>query len=852
VPTPLYQYFIFANQKLDFSGGNLLYKVKGGRIHSNKNITFAPTSYYDFPTPQTGIRFAQLTEMSAAGTIQYKRRNQYPGPWVIDFNDYYDENNDGSYNSQEVQNGSTGYREGMLPAPYPTKYSSHDHFWTTMDTYVRPGPLAYWCPGCSRNPAPKSEWLTGDYMYQGFSTNESLVNAPWLWQGEDQMFYGKQYNGSMAYRYTDETRKWRMLADGSYGNTTGVYVYSFDTNLNTNDLDIYNNSIGEFFGANVMFKPYQDAMGVNNTNKWIEIPGSLPQTYKWEDKYSNSYGAPVKFYETELCRSNATFNASCMVDNFYCVTNNTGWRYRKKLGSSYCNNNACYNNTSSTFVAINASTQVPVNGTMTNYFDLIITDPRDRNNEFFEDFTYGNDANDTSSVHRDIRAFNILKQPAGFQKYQQKLASLGFGPEILKAGVARKYFDLGQLFDKPGSDSVYKTRAQQDGIYIDETNANSIKTWLNSAGYPALAAWPKTFYNWRTARTISVFDINVGQLRSALPTLKPSFNGIIYSKVPIRLSYATNLPGTNEGDRKAVFTVLCEESIYLKGSYNTVEWKISHLATKKIIYGLSSSFNDPSYRDFRYFNGGVYNGTYIQPWDMWKSIYLKLNTTSGIYWPCEEGTPGVDTGQFWGLTDQAYQLPAEVDQCHTYMVNRTALKQQEWESKPGGYYPPNQVTGSSTTHYYNSLFLTPYNFPSPFTQNYNPSSGPGSVMNFQFEDWRNPGSWPWPNATVSVRINGSMINLYDTPGDPAGCCDDEYWAACNTTENPFDERNTYNPRATYHYLLYYTNEAPDVFQEYDDRLPDAVPKNYQAVLGMTGESVWRQISEDYFYNNTGG
>jgi len=99
-----------------------------------------------------------------------------------------------------------------------------------------------------------------------------------------------------------------------------------------------------------------------------------------------------------------------------------------------------------------------------------------------------------------------------------------------------------------------------------------------------------------------------------------------------------------------------------------------------------------------------------------------------------------------------------------------------------------------------------------------------------------------------------MINLYDVPGDPVGCCDDEYWSAPNITENPFNyRRNPSNLTAlSSGALMSTTVHQPTVIQEYDDRLPDAVPKNYQAVLGMTGESVWRQISEDYFYNNTGG
>ena len=96
------------------------------------------------------------------------------------------------------------------------------------------------------------------------------------------------------------------------------------------------------------------------------------------------------------------------------------------------------------------------------------------------------------------------------------------------------------------------------------------------------------------------------------------FNGVIYSKYPVRLSNAESLPGENSGGKKAVFTLITEESLYLKGNYNTGaadpdNWKISHIASKKKIYTLSNAFNDPaSPPDFAIYNEyrklSVYHG----------------------------------------------------------------------------------------------------------------------------------------------------------------------------------------------------------------------------------------------------
>jgi hypothetical protein len=876
-PIPTYEYYMFSNANMEF--GDSKHNVNGGRIHSNKNITFSPRGSYSgtFGSVSTpGIVLDKIRTLTANGTIKYGIRVQYPSPISIDGLDQYDENFDGQVSSFEYANATTvgpyPLKGGMAPAPFHVSNDTRRHEFTTSGIEVTPnGPFGY----------DYGSWLRGDGNNQhrwARSENDYWINgaAPMLWRGEESMFYGMQFNGSYYTSYMDETGFWYLdKTTNTSRNASDIISYECsNTGLPENCTHWLNshaanttsfwsgfnlfmnnvNNTGAFHNANVVFKPFKNDLGINNTgNEWFEIPGALPQAYQWTNKYSNSGGVPVKFYVTENCTS---ANAGCIRATSAATV---GWRYRRinattSVICSYADNN-CYNDTNNRYIPADNATNLPA----TPYYAFIITRPGDRNDQFFGDnHTYGNDSNNPTSIYRQIHVFDAAKQDCeitGFPYYNSLLRMRGYG-NVIAAPIAKKVFDLGQLFDG-ATDSKYKLKAMDDGIYVNGVSnsdaANAINTRVGSA-----VANPVQFVNWRTGEWVYLVNIDVG----ALGTAGYPHNGIIYSKWPLRLSNAANLPGTNDGNRKAVFTVLCEESIYLKGNYNTGgtdplnNWKISNIATKKIIYALSNVFTDPQARPdfliYHHYKGAFAN---ITAWDNAPNVYLQTNTTGGYYFSTapnyREGNPTIDNG------DGTFGNGAWCDNMEAWMGNyvticgsndlfysgqgpynfvgaRSAAKQADWiAANPVG---PNSV---NTNYYYNSLFITPYTFRG-FNTMYSAVDG-GAVLNTQLENW----------TSRTLYSNASMVYLYD-PSDPNS--NDEYMTSLNATEEPFDYRtapHTPDCWACYRWsIARFNDEPPTRVTNYEARFPQVTPKNYEAVLGLTGESVWRQVSENYFLQET--
>lgn len=493
------------------------------------------------------------------------------------------------------------------------------------------------------------------------------------------------------------------------------------------------------------------------------------------------------------------------------------------------------------------------------YFGRIRTRTGDRNDQFFDDdYTYGNDTSDPNSIYRDIHVLDAAKQDSetnGFPYYNNMLRNRGYG-NIIAAPIAKKVFDLGQLFDG-ATDSQYKQKAIDDGIYVDGiTNtaaAQAINTLVGSAVASAVQ-----FVNWRTGQMVYLVDIDVG----ALGTAGHPHNGIIYSKWPLRLSNAANLPGINDGNRKAVFTVLCEESIYLKGNYNTGgtdpdNWKISNIATKKIIYALSNTFNDPQTRpDFMIYHN--YKGAFanITAWDVAPAVYVQKNATGGYYFATapyyREGDPTIDNGDgtfgngewcenyddwvnnlitICGNNDVFYSNQGP----YNFVKDASAAKQADWRAtNPVG---PHNVDRS---YFYNSLFITPYTYPHGIFSYFQAVSG-GPVLNTQLENW----------TSRTLYSNTSMIYLYD-PSDPLS--NDEYKTNLTSQEDPFDYRTAPFSQDCWACnkwsIARWYDEPPERVINYEARFPQVTPKNYEAVLGLTGESIWRQVSEAYFIQET--
>lgn len=214
-------------------------------------------------------------------------------------------------------------------------------------------------------------------------------------------------------------------------------------------------------------------------------------------------------------------------------------------------------------------------------------------NDLSFDGIYGNDVGGTD---RTIAAQNTnsTQQP---QAWKDLMTAQGLDGLVQEANTG------GYNATPPTFSTIYKNKAQAQGWYLaldncttntDDPTArdtclrNSIDKvvlQLNTQAGSQIAKRVE-FIDTNTTKRHILIDIDAGamDLTGTYPT-----NGIIYSNVPIRVSNAEKLPGT-EG-----FDVISEENVYLKGDFNTNpgQWKTAAIISKKRVYTLSNDFNDP-------------------------------------------------------------------------------------------------------------------------------------------------------------------------------------------------------------------------------------------------------------------
>lgn len=214
-------------------------------------------------------------------------------------------------------------------------------------------------------------------------------------------------------------------------------------------------------------------------------------------------------------------------------------------------------------------------------------------NNDLSDGIYGNDV---AGQNRTIAAQNTnsKEQP---QAWKDLLKAQGLD------GVVRESNTGGYNATPPTFSTIYKNKAQAQGWFLDLDNCvtdtddsaaretclqnsiDKIVTNLNTQAGSQIAKRVEFIDTYTTKKHILI-DLDAGgmDLSGVYPT-----NGIIYSKVPIRVSNAEKLPGT-EG-----FDVISEENVYLKGDFNTNpgQWKTAAVISKKRVYTLSNDFNDP-------------------------------------------------------------------------------------------------------------------------------------------------------------------------------------------------------------------------------------------------------------------
>jgi len=760
VKTPLYQFTLFSNGNLTLPmpGYDGLIHCYGGKVHANGDIIFDGNWVND-----SYLRLDQVGQMTSAGNMRYDNNSgKYPSPWIIDEWD--------------------GVRDGMAPAPNPFEDylspGSTNHTFPTTGEAAYPGPIGW-------------KWYAGELGYYWWP-------LPWLWRGDRGRFVGGQEFGP------GWDSLW-MTQDG------GLTRDPYDSNI----VNIHQFYLSDVSGSSLVsrvdrngydqggayFRPYTNSSG-NLNNDWFQIPAGLPESYTW-DKYEYRWWEgiqPITFYATEKCASG---NAGCYGPDMY---GGESWRYIKKAQDGHTcakTDTSCYNNANSKYVK--AQDYTLPNGK--KYFDNIWYGQYD-NMEFFSDFTYGNDIDDPNSPYRQILHFDTAQQPQGFQEYLSLLSQNNV-QDILIPQVEKKEMSMGQLFDDTGVDSLYKTKAQQAGLYISASNVDSVITSLNQGG--CTVARKVSFYNWQTSQKVNLIDIDLGIMRQC--NKSPS-NGMVYVEgIPIRFSNATNIPGTNSADgKKAVFTVVSEESVFLKGDYNTQDWKISNIATQKKIYTLSNAFTDPQT-----------NPT----WAIYPDYPL-------IYMKWDNGWKEADPAKGDGWWTEAYHdywwIPQDINQ---WVDNKANEKQWAWESQ-AGFNPPNAV---DKNYEYNSLFITYY------------------PVDDRLENWSRCGQ---NGCTVYNRtITGSVLDLYANipeygnyarwPGPNETVSDSDY--------SNFDFRGRHDPGwSSWWYPMSYGpsrfwHNDPYRYMVYDARFPTAMPNNYEAVLGVTGTYVWRIITPSYFYSH---
>ncbi|MFA5259627.1 MAG: hypothetical protein WC450_00175 [Candidatus Omnitrophota bacterium] len=923
-PSPMYKYAMFSNTSLTFSGTKL-YDLKGGSVHSNGNLEFKPSGGY-------GIRFNNMAQMTASGTIKYGLRYQYPAPHIIDDID--------------------GVRDGMSPAPSLTS----DHYQTTTDTSVIPGPFRYWSTDSTGVTNLSDRWYSS-YIANNWG-NYNGSSYPLIFRGDETYFYGKQTSYGSYFSTGDERKYSYLKPDGTYGsysssNKATVKKYY----LSGTSLYSSTSTSGYYQGADVYFKPYTTSDGSANS-AWFELPGALPQSYSWTDKYkySNTNETPVNFYITESCAAgSASCNASAASG-----TATTGWRYTKKdKDDNICSTDDCYNNvgggynpsyvkaqdyeTGETATAICRSTcsnSEACNGAAVyvcddaciteyytcyepceGYYDAFLTcyyacstsdcrtacydgeawlnyidcangcyeayntcsnlcwsacnacyescyaNPEkvkyydkmtsyyssgqyhpdwgttsawsngfDANSEFANDYAYGNDVVSGQSTSLTY-ALDTLKQPEGFATYLNLLSQSNISG-VLTSGVEKKNPYLGNLFDATSTgDSVYKAKAISAGIYLSATTGlSSIVSCLNTGLDEAdKFASMDTFYNWKTAKSTSVINIDMQKMKAAIATGSVSFsNGVLYSEVPLMLSNAEELPGANSNDKTAVFTVVAEESVYLKGDYNTEDWKISNIATQKRVYTLSDSFSantlpDPTvYTNYPYVKVSVTKvNDKIVSYD---GISGNQEGAAGAneVWINADYTSSTASGTYSYYQGMSSGLREEIRNKKTAIQNAYVT---EHTDSDGAVIFPNTI--DKAAYNYNSLFVTPYDIE--------------TLENWKYQTGTDASGNP-TYSTAARNLTGAFLNFYD-PADTR--YDDEYrksltneeYCTTGTCSGGFNYRNR---KAPYGYLSYANITAPNTVQSYDGNFPTASPTSSEGVLGFTGQNSWRPISKVYF------
>lgn len=711
-------------------------------------------------------------ELSTPQNIYYGPGRQYVRPAYIDDLD--------------------GPRDGM--APVPTLYKRDPKLGD-----ISPGGVNLWAD------ATGGPW--GYYEHSGGSTY-------WSWKSDDASKAGSGWPPNV-FKDTD------THFPGDSHSYNKVWVNSATGSTTSGPFDVQLNPY------NVWIKPYKldKTTGQELTTKYTEIPAKLDQPWSW-DKY---LGNAPSGEETLTLYTRGLEESGEETENIVLGGADDHWQL-KKTGAAwnvYHSNNP--NNPSYSQILKNPNYWKNIYGGNGWQADIINADLGDSH--------YGNDRENI-----DVNFLNSLQQEDAWKDF---LESADTG---LSGGLTDIIMDGntgGEYLEPPSFSESYWRKAKNSGLYVGipgesdtPPTAGVTDTTLIEKGIDAAVA---QLNNNPTGTTVAkkVFavsaysgekdcflDIDVGKMSDA--EVAPT-NGIIYSRVPIRLSNAAVLPQNVGG-----FTVICEKRIYLKGDYNykydssgtsdsRAQWVKAALVSRIGVTTVSNNYTDPQYLPAL---TDYLNYPYLNVASVGKDYQEVKLGTAGNYWVNGDSLAVDKDGD--GIPDYYPQISIENQKTLKAKIatkdtnyRNTFLALGNDPNASADYIDPvgnDTVTGwgrmvqpANRNYYYNSLIATYYSPTQPSVD----------------ENW----------SDRSRTLKGSFIQL-----DTKDMAQDGFTAPSSEATPSLYTRNRNAPDSVAYYL---GTSAPNAGTSYDKEFHTAPRSPADIFFGST-EPVWREISVQDF------
>ena len=673
---------------------------------------------------------------------------------------------------------------------------------------------------------------------------QRLDNPTYGWRDDSKGEPGPfgYYDTYGRWQWNSYANHFENLWDSSFLNADQHFYGSSDPNYNVAPgakdpwTSARNNSDNPLNRYNCWIKPYiTDKDNQQSHEDWAEIPAELDQQWDWSKYFHNNASEqPVTFYTYDDDGKKVPVS-----DSWWEIDSNTNVvmlnppqdpEEKRQFFADHPNAKTYWD-----------MYQDPAYWTATGrtgYEKMV--DP----NLF--DGIYGDERLSGGTI--PVKFTNSMKQPEAWKDFLQDSGL---------SGIIRDGNTGGEYLETPDFTVTYSRFAKKDGLYLglvgehedDEDWQEKVdyNQWqqvledsidahvesLNTAGGSDAIAKKVSFINTFTGRRNVMLEIDLDLMGKK--GITPN-NGIVYTKVPVRLVDAQRLPRkqANYG-----FTVLGEENVYLKGDYNTAEWVTSAVISKKRVFTLSDDFNDPQvipapchYPNYPYLyvkdDGG---GNHVEvPYDsgnpnagMW--VHINNLDTDGA----------IDTVDIYPTIDDANELVlrqiiSQKDAAYQPMFNNvgTATATFKWTPSGESYtfgMMPNRVTKDQN---YNCLIAS-----RRWLDNY--QSNKGDVL----ENWRYydeiSNSW----QTRYRNLNGAYFVL-----------DNEGFTASNFIDYTgvlgYDNRQRQAPSSILwnSYYLFDYNARENI--AYDENFRTATRSPSDVFFGGA-ESLWSEATMDFFY-----